>query len=136
MIENLTNPGADPVDGDRIKITHKSGTIEIKEYHAPVDPGPAPTVYKIITPTRYLALVKTASQMTNAEFAAYDSDQHADMVYTRAMLASISGMIDINNADNMALVMEGLGYMATHGHTGQIDPADFAGVVLANWPTE
>jgi hypothetical protein len=42
MIENLTNPGADPVDGDRIKITHGNGAVEIKEYHAPVDPDPRP----------------------------------------------------------------------------------------------
>jgi hypothetical protein len=98
-------------------------------FEVPVEP----TVYKVITPTRYLALVKMASQMTNAEFAAYDTDPHADMVYTRAMLASISGMIDINIPDNMALVMEGLGYMAAHGHTGQIAPVDFPGAILAAW---
>ena len=101
----------------------------------PADPDPAPTTYKVITPTRYLALVKMASQMTNAEFAAYDTDPHADMVYTRAMLASISGMIDINIPDNMALVTEALDLMADHGHTGQIAPEAFTAAILAAWAT-
>jgi hypothetical protein len=116
-------------DADFVEAAYP-GRFELVEVE---EPSPAPTTYKIITPTRYLALVKMASQMTNAEFAAYASDQHADMVYTRAMLASISGMIDINITDNMALVMEGLGYMAAHGHTGQIAPADFPAAILAAW---
>jgi hypothetical protein len=41
-IENLTNPGVDPVDGDLIRKTYPNGFTEKKEYHAPVDPGPAP----------------------------------------------------------------------------------------------
>jgi len=40
LIGNLTNPGADPVDGDKIRITYPSGAIEIKTYYAPVDPDP------------------------------------------------------------------------------------------------
>lgn len=99
----------------------------------PVDPGPAPTTYKVITPTRYLAMVRAAAQMTNAEFAAYETTVEPDIVTTRAMLASVSGMIDINIPDNMTLVMEGLGYMADHGHTGQIAPADFPAAILAAW---
>lgn len=31
--ENLTNPGATPVNGDLIKITHPNGTIERKKFY-------------------------------------------------------------------------------------------------------
>lgn len=41
-IENLTNPGADPVDGDMIQITHQSGAIERRRHwHAAPPPEPA-----------------------------------------------------------------------------------------------
>ena len=42
QIINLTNPGQEPVDGDRIRITHGNGATEEKQYTAPVVP-PAPT---------------------------------------------------------------------------------------------
>lgn len=40
QIINLTNPGQDPVDGDRIRITHGNGATEEKQYTAPVEPTP------------------------------------------------------------------------------------------------
>lgn len=48
MIENLTNPGAEPVDGDMIQITHPSGAVERKPYWAPV-PSPEPAMHLAIT---------------------------------------------------------------------------------------
>lgn len=38
IIENLTHPNQEPQDGDNIKITHPSGTIEIKTYNSPKEP--------------------------------------------------------------------------------------------------
>ena len=40
--ENLTHPGADPVDGDLIRITYANGSTEEKQYVAPVPAVPAP----------------------------------------------------------------------------------------------
>lgn len=40
QIINLTNPGQEPVDGDRIRITHGNGATEEKQYTAPVEPTP------------------------------------------------------------------------------------------------
>jgi hypothetical protein len=42
QVINLTNPGQAPVDGDRICIIHGNGSIEEKQYTAPMEP-PAPT---------------------------------------------------------------------------------------------
>lgn len=40
-IENLTNPGVDPVDGDLIRITYPNGSTEEKYYWTPyVNPAP------------------------------------------------------------------------------------------------
>lgn len=38
IIENITNPNHEPQDGDKLKYTHSSGTIEIKTYNAPKQP--------------------------------------------------------------------------------------------------
>jgi hypothetical protein len=40
QIINLTNPGQEPVDGDRIRIIHGNGATEEKQYTAPVEPTP------------------------------------------------------------------------------------------------
>ena len=40
MIENLTSPGVDPVDGDLVRITHGNGAIEVKQYFTPAPPSP------------------------------------------------------------------------------------------------
>ena len=37
-IENLTNPGQEPLSGDRIRVTHASGAIEEYSFHQHVDP--------------------------------------------------------------------------------------------------
>lgn len=37
QIENLTNPGVDPVEGDLIQIVHPSGATETKHYWEPVE---------------------------------------------------------------------------------------------------
>ncbi|WP_312222561.1 hypothetical protein [Rhizobium rhizoryzae] len=47
QIENLTKPGVAPVDGDLVRITHDSGTVETKQFWTPVarvDPPPAEPV--------------------------------------------------------------------------------------------
>ncbi|MCC0036557.1 MAG: hypothetical protein H6887_14995 [Hoeflea sp.] len=61
IITNENHPEFDPVtsieaipvewDGDLIRITRGPGKYEIKEHYAPVDPGPAPTYYKVICPS-------------------------------------------------------------------------------------
>ncbi|MCC0033751.1 MAG: hypothetical protein H6887_00635 [Hoeflea sp.] len=129
-IENLTNPGAEPVEGDWIAITRPSGGVERKQY---VAPAPAPTTYKVINKARYFLMVRGVSQMTNAEFAAYETDPHADMITVRALMNTVTTDIDINNSDNMDAVVEALDLMAAHGHTGQIAPADFPDAILAAW---
>jgi len=35
QVINLTNPGADPVDGDLIRIIYQNGSSETKYYSAP-----------------------------------------------------------------------------------------------------
>lgn len=45
QIENLTHPGQDPVDGDKMRYTHANGIVEIKQYWTPVEPeAPVPVV--------------------------------------------------------------------------------------------
>ena len=39
-IENLTNPGAPPVEGDWIRITYPDGRTEKKQFHEPIAPAP------------------------------------------------------------------------------------------------
>lgn len=46
-IINLTTPGQDPIDGDRIRIVYPNGASEEKQYWAPVAP-PAPTRRDVI----------------------------------------------------------------------------------------
>ncbi len=36
QIQNITNPGVAPVDGDFIRITYENGNVEEKHYWAPV----------------------------------------------------------------------------------------------------
>lgn len=40
QIINLTNPGREPSDGDRIRIIYGNGVTEQKQYTAPVEPTP------------------------------------------------------------------------------------------------
>lgn len=42
-IENLTNPGVEPVDGDMIRITHPNGSTEERQYWTYVAPAPEPS---------------------------------------------------------------------------------------------
>jgi len=123
------------VDGGVMGIVDGAWVINDQTAYDAFEVPVEPVTCKIVTPTRYLAIVKAVSQMTNAEFAAYANDASDDMVYVRAMLASISGMIDINIDDNMALVVEGLDLMAAHSHTGQIAPAAFTATILGYWAT-
>lgn len=53
-IENLSNPGETPVDGDLVRITHDSGAVEVKQYFTPPPfvppmepdpPTPTPVLY-------------------------------------------------------------------------------------------
>ena len=39
-IQNLTNPGSEPVDGDLILVTHGNGSTEQYTYYAPPEPTP------------------------------------------------------------------------------------------------
>ena len=127
MIENLTNPGVDPVDGDRIRITHAGGAVEVKEYHAPVDPGPAPTVYKILTKLEAYTLLMVHGGMTKAEIVAANNDPELAFEW---LLWAAAKTDDINrNSPNTAAVLAALrdnGYITQ----GELD------AIMANWPTE
>ena len=57
IIANLTNPGADPIDGDMMEYRYLSGSIERKAYYAPVEPEP------------YVAPVPSAVSMAQARLA-------------------------------------------------------------------
>ena len=47
QVINLTNPGQEPADGDKIRIIHSNGATEEKQYTEPVVP-PAPTRRDVI----------------------------------------------------------------------------------------
>lgn len=49
-IENLTNPGEQPVHGDVVRITHASGAIEEKQFIDLPYEAPSPPVARIDTP--------------------------------------------------------------------------------------
>jgi hypothetical protein len=57
IIENLTNPNQEPVDGDRIRVIHANGAIEEYEYHLYVAPPDTNTYLYVTYPT--LAAVNT-----------------------------------------------------------------------------
>jgi hypothetical protein len=126
-IENLTNPGVAPVDGDRVKITHGSGAIEIKEYRTPVDPGPAPTVYKILTKLQAIQVLMTEGGMTPAELVTAREDPNLKFYW---MVWEFAGTDDVNrDSPNTAAVLAALrdnGYITQ----GELD------AIMANWPTE
>ena len=48
-IENLTHPGADPTDGDLVRVTHSNGATEIKEYWTPAPPEPPGPIFPTLT---------------------------------------------------------------------------------------
>ena len=127
MIENLTNPGVDPVDGDRIRITHAGGAVEVKEYHAPVDPGPAPTVYKILTKLQAISVLMTEGGMTPAELVTAREDANLKFYW---MVWEFAGTDDVNrNSPNTAAVLAAL------RDNGYITQAELD-AIMANWPTE
>jgi len=49
IVENLTSPGVDPVDGDLVRITHANGATETKEYWTPVAAEPEPPTLAPLT---------------------------------------------------------------------------------------
>lgn len=54
-IENLTNPGQPPVDGDFIRIEYDNGSSEEKFFYTPaVTPDPAPTPVRTLTKLQYM----------------------------------------------------------------------------------
>ena len=61
-IENLTNPGQPPVDGDRCRLTKPSGnTVTYTHSTVPVrPPRPAPDVYEIYTPDAFIEALPAA----------------------------------------------------------------------------
>ena len=61
-IENLTNPGIEPIEGDRIKVIHDSGATEEYEYHPYVEPPDTNTYLHVIYPT--LSAVNTQIDLT------------------------------------------------------------------------
>ena len=86
QIINLTNPGQEPVNGDRIRIIHGNGATEEKQYTAPVEPEPAPA------PVKYLSKLGfrnrfTPTEKATIEFAALDNPAAA--MPARMMAASI-----------------------------------------------
>lgn len=127
-IENLTNPGVDPVDGDRIRITHASGAIEVKEYHAPVDPSPAPTVYKILTKQEALDLIIEYGQMGQAAELAFMRDPNLELFWLKWDRAV--PYADINRSSPKVPLF--LGAVVATGHITQAQ----ADAIMSNWPTE
>lgn len=51
IIENLTNPNQEPVDGDRIRVIHDNGATEEYEYHPYVEPPDTNTYLHVTYPT-------------------------------------------------------------------------------------
>lgn len=62
IIENLTNPGIEPVEGDRIRVIHDSGATEEYEYHPYIEPPDTNTYLHVTYPT--LSAVNTQVDLT------------------------------------------------------------------------
>lgn len=114
------------VDGNWVVVKQD----KYDDYVEPVEQ----VTYKPISSTAYIKLVKDVSQMSNAEFTAYIKDTDPDIEYVRYIIGSVVGLIDINDEDTMAVVTEGLDYMAQHGHVGRLSAETFRDTIFKYWP--
>lgn len=127
MIENLTNPGVDPVDGNLVRKIYPNGTTVVEEYHTPVDPGPAPTVYKILTKLQAIERLMVDGGMTPAELVTAKADPNLAFYW---MIWEFAGTDDVNRASpNTAAVLAAL------RDNSYITQAELD-AIMANWPTE
>ena len=126
-IENITNPGVDPIDGDWITIHHPSGAIERKTYYAPVEPEPAPTTYKVLTKLQAIEVLMSIGGMTPAEMVTAREDPNLKFEW---MVWEFAGTADVTrNSPNTAAVLAALMREEYITQT-EVD------AIMTNWPTE
>ena len=127
IIENITNPGADPVEGDIIKEIFGLGKSVTKEYHAPVEPGPAPTVYKILTKLQAIGVLMSIGGMTPAEMVTAREDANLKFEW---MVWEFAGTADVTrDSPNTAAVLAAL---VRESYITQAE----SDAIMSNWPTE
>ena len=126
-IENITNPGAEPVEGDIIKEISGSGKSVTKEYHAPVEPEPVPTTYKVLTKLQAIGVLMSIGGMTPAEIVTAREDPNLKFEW---MVWGFAGTSDVTReSPNTAAVLAAL---VRESYITQAE----SDAIMANWPTE
>jgi hypothetical protein len=120
-VENLTNPGSEPQDGDRIKVTHTSGATEIKQYNTPRPPSPTAIGLRDFT-----NLLRDAAGLTKADVLAIKQSSNTDILYVLdAFSAGVSFTPDMQD------MADALDALETDGHLTSTQRQ----AVVDNWPT-
>lgn len=70
-IENISRPGEEPQDGDRIRITHPGGAVEVKTFWSPRPPTPRPVE---LTPVEFLRLFTQPERIAIRQAAMGDTE--------------------------------------------------------------
>lgn len=92
IIRNLTNPGAAPVNGDRIRIEYGNGTIEEKLYWTP-PPPPEPTADQLRAVAKAARAQRVAAiKVTTAAGHTFDGDETSQGRMARAIIALGTGL--------------------------------------------
>lgn len=121
-IENLTNPGADPVHGDLVRITHPNGATEERQwidlpYEAP------PPVYRPLAKADFTALVSTG--LTSAQKLALRKDVEMELAWME--IGDLGDAIPRDHDFTTAFLEAAV----TNGHLTNAKRQ----AVLNNWPT-
>lgn len=98
QIDNLTNPGVDPVDGDLVLVTHDNGATEQKTWYAPVAP-----VLTLDESSPLDAATIVVDRMTAAEVgAAMAAPQLAPFIFKLQIAAAHQRQVLRTNLDVVA----------------------------------
>lgn len=62
-IENLTNPGQPPVDGDLIRETYPNGAIVVRQFREVEPPAPGGPPYQAVGFVAFLELLPSADEL-------------------------------------------------------------------------
>jgi hypothetical protein len=122
-IKNLTNPGAEPQDGDRIQEFYTSGAIVTKTFSAPEPRTPSPTAIGLLDFTN---LLRDAAGLTKADVLAIRQSTNTDIAYISSALSS-----GITFTPTMQDMVEALDALETDGHLTSTQRQ----AVVDNWPT-
>lgn len=96
IVDNLTNPGVAPVDGDQIRIVYANGATEQKQYWSPPAPVAPP-------PVRILQKIDYLKRMTQTERIAIRTAGAGNAVVNDYIeLMSAATTINLDDPDTIA----------------------------------